>query len=66
MWPKIWRGMLLVVKVGNKINYAGEKFMPNYNITTDKFLFNSLISTKFSKFLGLDIKDFCLDNTMDE
>ena len=51
---------------GDKIDYAGETFTPNDNITTAKCLFNSVISTKFAKFLGLNIKDFYLNTDMDE
>ena len=40
--------------------------MPNYDITTAKLLFNSVISTNFSRFLGLDIKDFYLNTGMDD
>ena len=40
--------------------------MPNYDITTAKLLFNSVISTNFSRFLGLDIKDFYLNTDMDD
>ena len=50
---------------GDKIHYAGETFTPNADITTAKCSFNSVISTKFAKFLGLDINDFNLNTTMD-
>ena len=51
---------------GDKIHYADETFTPNADITTAKFLFNSVISTEFAKFLGLNIKDFYLNTKMDE
>ena len=51
---------------GDKIHYAGETFIPNYDITTSKCLFKSVISTEFSKSLGLNTKEFYLNTNMDE
>ena len=51
---------------GDKIHYAGETFASNADIITIKWLFNSVISTKFAKLLDLDIKDFYLNTNMDE
>ena len=55
-----------ITVVGDKIHYAGDTFTSNSDITTSKYLFNSVISTKFAKFLGLDIKYFYLNTAMDE
>ena len=38
---------------------------PTANMLTIKLLFNSVISTKGDKFLGLDLKDFYLNTPMD-
>ena len=51
---------------GEKIHCAGKTFTPNANITTSKCLFNSISSTKFSKLLGLGIKDFYFNTAMNE
>ena len=49
-----------------KKHYAGETFTPNADINIAKCLFSSVISTKFTKFLDLDIKDFYLNTNMDQ
>ena len=49
-----------------KIHCVGEAFTPNADITTAKCLFDSVINTKFSKFLGLGIEYFYLDTNMDD
>ena len=51
---------------GDKTHYAGETFTQNNDITTAKCLFSSVISAKFTKFLGLDIKYFYLNINMEE
>eukprot|EP00979_Chaetoceros_neogracilis_P016968 scaffold10166_cov289-Chaetoceros_neogracile.AAC.1 len=50
---------------GDRIQYDGETFTPNADVTTAKILFNSVISTPMAKFLGIDIKDFYLMTKMD-
>ena len=49
---------------GNNISYPGVTYTPNADIITAKLLFNSIISTKNAKFLGIDIKDFYLNTPM--
>ena len=56
-------GSLLELKI---YIYIGETFRHDADITTDKCLFNSVNSTKFAKFLGLDIKKFYLNTHMGE
>ena len=51
---------------GDKIYFAGESFTPNSDITISKCLFNSVISTEYDKFLGLDINDFNRNTYMDD
>ena len=49
---------------GNLIVYNGETYTPNADIITAKLLFNSILSTKHAKFLGIDLKDFYLGTEM--
>ena len=56
----------LIAVGGGKIHFAGKKFTPNSDITTSKCLLNSVISTKFTKLLGLDINDFYLTTALDK
>ena len=51
---------------GDKLEYAGETYTPNADITTAKILFNSVISTPGGRFLGADLKDFYLGTEMEE
>ena len=46
---------------GNKIDYFGIKYTPNVDITTAKLLLNSVISTKNSKVMGIDLKSFYIN-----
>ena len=48
----------------NLIEYEGETYTQNADITTAKLLFNSILSTTNAKFLGIDLKDFYLGTTM--
>ena len=45
---------------GNRVNYPGEKYTPNVELTTIKILLNSVISTPDAKFMSIDVKDFYL------
>ena len=49
---------------GNLIDYPGNVNTDTADITTVTILFNSVLSTKNARFLGLDIKIFCLNNNM--
>ena len=49
---------------GNRINYEGDKYTPNAELTTVKLLLNSVISTKKSKFMTIDLKDFYLNTPL--
>ena len=51
---------------GDRIEYNDETYTPTADITTGKTLFNSVVSTPGSKFLGIDISDFYLMTTMDD
>ena len=44
----------------NLIIYQGDTYTPNAEIVTPKILFNSVVSTKLAKFLGIDLKYFYL------
>ena len=50
---------------GNHIDYTGVTYNPNANITTDKLLFNSVISNKNVKLVGIDLKYFYLNIPME-
>ena len=50
---------------GNLIEYPGNVSTDTADITTAKILFNSVLSTKNARFLGLDIKIFYLNNDME-
>ena len=45
---------------GNLIIYKGNTYTPNADIVAAKILFNSVISTKLARFLGIDLNDFYL------
>jgi len=49
---------------GNNIVYPSVTYTPNADLVTTKLLFNSVISTKNAKFLGIDLKDFYLNTPM--
>ena len=49
---------------GDKINYPFETSTRTADLITAKLLFNSTISTEGAKFMGIDIKDFYLNNKM--
>ena len=45
---------------GEKIDYPGPVTSKTTDLITANFLLNSVVSTPFAKFLGLDIKDYFL------
>ena len=49
---------------GNLIDYPGVVSTDTANLTTTKFLFNSVISTKDAKFSSVDISNFYLGTPM--
>ena len=44
----------------NLINRPGDFGTPTADILTSKLLFNSMLSTPYAKFMGIDIKNFYL------
>ncbi len=50
---------------GNLINYPGELTTRTADLTTSKLMWNSNLSTKGTKFMCLDIKNFCLTAPLD-
>ena len=50
---------------GDKIDYPGSTSTKTADLTTVKLLLNSVVSTPGAKFMGLDIKDFYLNNDLD-
>jgi len=50
---------------GDLVDYPGDTYTPNGDMTTAKILFNSVISTPNARFLGLDCKDFYLETEME-
>ena len=49
---------------GDKVDYPGEVSTKTADLPTAKILFNHVLSTPGAKFMGLDIKDFYLNNPM--
>ena len=49
---------------GNLIHYPGDVSTDNADLTTEKLLFNSVLSTPNATFLGIDIKNFYLNTPM--
>ena len=50
---------------GNLITYPGDVSTPTADMLTAKILINSTISDKNARWLGLDLKDFYLNNDME-
>ena len=50
---------------GDRVDYPGAVSTKTADITTAKILFNHVVSTPNAKFMGIDIKDFYLNNPMD-
>ena len=50
---------------GDKVDYPGDVSTKTADLTTAKILFNHVLSTPGAKFMGIDIKDFYLNNPMD-
>ena len=50
---------------GNRINYPGDAGTPTANLLTIKLLANSVVSTKNSKMLTMDLKDLYLNTPME-
>ena len=46
------------------MEYNCETYTPNKDIITEKLLLNSVLSTKNTKFLGIDLKSFYLGTPM--
>ena len=51
---------------GDRLEYAGDSSAPAASLIDSKLLFNSTISTPGAKFLTTDIKDYFLNNPMEE
>ena len=51
---------------GNFIKYPGELTTRTTNITTSKVIWNSVLSTKDAKFMGIDIKNFYLGTPLEQ
>jgi hypothetical protein len=49
---------------GDQIEYPGEKSTRTADLTTEKILINSFISTKGARFLMVDIKNFYLNTPL--
>ena len=49
---------------GDCINYPGDCSTPTADMLTVKLMLNSVISTKGSKFMPIDIKDFYLNTPL--
>ena len=49
---------------GDQIDYPGDVSTKTSDLVTAKILFNSVISTPNAKFMGIDIKDFYLNNDL--
>ena len=49
---------------GDRINYTGDCGTPTADLLTVKLLLNSVISTPYAKFMGIDIKNFYLNTPM--
>ena len=49
---------------GNLFIYPGNVGTTTSDMLTAKLLFNSILSTPYSKFMGIDIKQFYLNTTM--
>ena len=45
---------------GDRINYLGEVATPPADMLVAKLLFNSLVSTKYAKFMTMDISNVYL------
>jgi hypothetical protein len=50
---------------GNLIKYPGELTTRTADLTTSKVIWNSVLSTKDAKFMGMDIKNFYLGTPLD-
>ena len=50
---------------GDRVDYPGDVSTKTADLTTAKILFNHVLSTPDAKFMGIDIKDFYLNNPMD-
>ena len=50
---------------GNGINYPGDAGTPTADLLTIKLLANSVVSTKNTKMLTMDLKDFYLNTPME-
>jgi hypothetical protein len=51
---------------GDRLEYAGDASAPAASLLDSKLIFNSTISTPGAKFLTTDIKDYFLNNPMEE
>ncbi len=51
---------------GDRIDYQGNKTCKTADITTAKLMFNSVLSTRNARFMGIDLKDFYLMSELDD
>jgi len=47
-----------IIASGNTIDYSGELTARTANLTTSKILWNSVLSTKDAKFMGIDTSEY--------
>ena len=50
---------------GDQLDYPGDVSTKTSDMVTAKILFNSVLSTKGARFMGVDLKDFYLNSNMD-
>ena len=50
---------------GNLIKYSGELTTQTANLTTSKIIWNSILSTKDAKFMGINIRNFYLGTPLE-
>ena len=48
----------------DQVDYPGAVTTKTSDLITAKILLNSVVSTPNAKFMGIDIKDFCLNNVL--
>ena len=51
---------------GNLIKYPGELMTRTADLATSKVIWNSVLSTKDAKFMGIDIKNFYLGTPLEQ
>ncbi len=63
--PKADPHRVQITTGGNLINYPGKLLMWTADLTTSKLMWNSVLSTKGTKYMCLDIKNFYLTAPLD-